>query len=134
MLQGKPLYRVNALVDALNLCSLRALVPFGAYDRSRVAGPVVLRLGLEGEGYEAIGRGRVSVEARPALADREGPFGSPTADSLRTRVEAGTERAFVATYLPAAMDDDAVLRLLDAVSETVARHCGGDETGRRIAS
>ena len=134
VLQGKPLYRSNALVDALNLCSLRTLVPFGAYDRARVAGSVVLRLGHAGEGFEGIGRGPVNVEGRPVLADREGPFGNPTADSMRTRIVAGTLRAFVALYLPPAMEDPAVIRLLDAVAATVVRHCGGSESGRRVAS
>ena len=134
VLQGKPLYRVNALVDALNLCSLRMLVPFGAYDRSRVAGPVVLRSGAAGEGYEGIGRGRIAVEGRPVLADREGPFGNPTADSLRTAVSHATTRAFVVLYLPPTMAAAEVAPLLDAVSAAVVRHCGGEETARRSVS
>jgi DNA/RNA-binding domain of Phe-tRNA-synthetase-like protein/ureidoglycolate hydrolase len=134
VLQGKPLYRVNALVDAMNLCSLRTLVPFGAYDRARIAGPLVLRLGREDEGYEGIGRGRIAVAGRPVLADREGAFGNPTADALRTRVQASTTRALVVLYLPPAMDDGGVGRLLDDVVATVSRHVGGEETGRRIVS
>ena len=51
-LKGEPLYRVNTLVDALNLCSLREQLPFGLYDLDRVRPPVVLRQGLPGEGYE----------------------------------------------------------------------------------
>jgi DNA/RNA-binding domain of Phe-tRNA-synthetase-like protein len=134
VLQGKPLYRVNSLVDAMNLCSLRTLVPFGVYDRARVAGPLVLRFGRDGEGYEGIGRGRIAVAGRPVLADREGAFGNPTADALRTRVTGGTTRALVVLYLPPAMDDGAVGRLLDDVVATVSRHVGGEETGRRVVS
>ncbi|HEY7411085.1 MAG TPA: phenylalanine--tRNA ligase beta subunit-related protein, partial [Vicinamibacteria bacterium] len=32
VLKGEALYRVNTLVDALNLCSLTAQLPFGLYD------------------------------------------------------------------------------------------------------
>ena len=134
VLQQKPLYRISNLVDALNLCSLRMLVPFGVYDRARVAGPVVLRAGGPGEGYPGIGRGRVQVEARPVLADREGPFGNPTADSLRTRVTPGTTRAFVVLYLPSTMEDPGVDRFLDAASASVVAHCGGQETARRVVA
>jgi DNA/RNA-binding domain of Phe-tRNA-synthetase-like protein/ureidoglycolate hydrolase len=134
VLQSKPLYRVNSLVDALNLCSLKTLVPFGVYDRTRVAGPVVLRAGLPGEGYAGIGRGRVSVEGRPCLADREGPFGNPTADSLRTRVTLTTTRALVVLYLPSTIGEDDAARFLDAAAESVATHCGGEETARRIVA
>jgi len=134
VLQGKPLYRVNGLVDALNLCSLRMLVPFGAYDRARVAGPVVLRPGGPGEGFEGIGRGRIAVEGRPVLADREGPFGNPTADSLRTSVSHATTRALVVLYLPPTVEASGVAPYLDAVSATVLRHCGGVESARRVVT
>src|SRR4029079_2279696 len=33
VLKGVALYRINVLADALNLCSLRAQLPFGLYDR-----------------------------------------------------------------------------------------------------
>ena len=41
VLKGEALYTVNTLVDALNLCSLRAQLPFGLYDLDRVEPPVV---------------------------------------------------------------------------------------------
>ena len=134
VLQNKPLYRINGLVDAMNLCSLRTLVPFGVYDRSRIAGPVVLRAGAAGEGYEGIGRGRISVEGRPVLADREGPFGNPTADSMRTSVTHGTARALVVLYLPTTLDPAGASSFLDATSEAVLRHCGGTEIARRVVA
>ena len=132
VLQGRPLFRVNSLVDAMNLCSLRMLVPFGTYDRGRIAGAIVLRVGNEGEGYEGIARGRIGVEGRPVLADREGAFGNPTADSLRTSVTHATSRALVVLYLPPTVERPNVERLLDATSRTVTTHCGGRESARRI--
>jgi DNA/RNA-binding domain of Phe-tRNA-synthetase-like protein/ureidoglycolate hydrolase len=132
VLQGKPLYRVNALVDALNLCSLTTLVPFGVYDRARVAAPVVLRWGAAGETYEGIGRGRIAVEGRPVLADRDGPFGNPTADALRTSVGHGTTKALAVLYLPPAVDAVHVDRFLTLAAEAVARSCGGREVARRV--
>jgi len=44
-LKGEPLYRINTLVDALNLSSLRHQLPFGLYDLARVEPPVALRKG-----------------------------------------------------------------------------------------
>ncbi len=116
----------------MNLCSLRMLVPFGTYDRGRIAGAIVLRVGNEGEGYEGIARGRIGVEGRPVLADREGAFGNPTADSLRTSVTHATSRALVVLYLPPTVERQNVERLLDATSRTVTTHCGGRESARRI--
>ena len=62
-LKGEALYRINTLVDALNLCSLRLQLPFGLYDFERVEPPVVLRRGRAGEAYEGIRKGSVSVGA-----------------------------------------------------------------------
>ncbi|MFO0931149.1 MAG: phenylalanine--tRNA ligase beta subunit-related protein [Planctomycetota bacterium] len=132
VLQGRPLYRVNSLVDAMNLCSLTTLVPFGVYDRARIVAPVMLRFGSVGEGYEGIGRGRVGVEGKPVLVDRDGPFGNPTADSLRTSVGHGTTKALVVLYLPPTVDAAHVDRFLGAASAAVVRACGGAETGRRV--
>src|SRR5262249_33740424 len=73
VLKGEALYRVNTLVDALNLCSLRYQLPFGLYDYAQVAPPIVLRKGRAGESYEGIRKGPVSVEDRPVLADEAGP-------------------------------------------------------------
>ena len=85
-LKGETLYRINTLVDALNLVSLREQLPFGLYDLDRVKPPVVLRKGTAGEGYEGIRKGFVNVESRPVLVDTEGPFGNPTSDSARTMI------------------------------------------------
>ena len=91
-LKGETLYRINTLVDALNLVSLREQLPFGLYDLDRVLPPVLLRKGTAGEGYEGIRKGTVNVEARPVLVDAAGPFGNPSSDSLRTSITLGDPR------------------------------------------
>ncbi|MFN8549691.1 MAG: phenylalanine--tRNA ligase beta subunit-related protein [Candidatus Eisenbacteria bacterium] len=97
---GKGLARVNSLVDAVNLCSLRLLLPFGLYDVDRLAPPIVMRLGRQGEAYEGIRKEAVHIEARPVLADEKGPFGNPTSDSLRTAISEGTRKALVVIFAP----------------------------------
>src|SRR6185295_17599156 len=101
VLKGEALYRVNPLVDALNLCSLRAQLPFGLYDLAHVAPPVELRRGRAGESYEGIRKGAVNVEGRPTLVDVQGAFGNPTSDSLRTCVRPETGAVLVTVYAPA---------------------------------
>ena len=124
-LKGETLYRINTLVDALNLVSLREQIPFGLYDLDRVRPPVVLRKGGPGESYEGIRKGPVNVEGRPVLVDEEGPFGNPTSDSLRTSITAATRRALVIAYAPAGYGAARLSRVLDATAETLTRFCGG---------
>ena len=131
-LKCEPLYRINTLVDALNLCSLREQLPFGLYDLDRIEPPVVLRLGSAGEGYEGIRKGLVNVEGRPVLADAVGPFGNPTSDSSRSCITLTARRALVAVYAPAFCAPARLNAVLDASQETLIRHCGGQAVTRLL--
>jgi DNA/RNA-binding domain of Phe-tRNA-synthetase-like protein len=131
-LKGETLYRINTLVDALNLVSLRAQLPFGLYDLDRVRPPVVLRKGGAGEGYDGIRKGFVSVEARPVLVDAEGPFGNPTSDSARTMITLDARNALVVAYAPAGYSLGRLNDVLGTTSETLTRFCGGVAAERRI--
>jgi DNA/RNA-binding domain of Phe-tRNA-synthetase-like protein len=130
-LKGDTLYRINTLVDALNLVSLKTQLPFGLYDLDRVRPPVVLRKGSAGEGYEGIRKGFVNVEARPVLVDAEGAFGNPTSDSARTMITLEARNAFVVAYAPAGYAVERLNGVLDTTSETLVRFCGGVASDRR---
>jgi len=115
-LQGKGLYRLDPVVDTGNLFSLAEHLPLGLYDLDRLRGDVSLRLGGPGEGFEGIRKGRVNVEGRLCLGDAEGPFGSPSSDSARTRVREETSRVLFLVYAPA----DYPAHRLAAQSESLA--------------
>ncbi len=132
VLKGEALYTVNTLVDALNLCSLRAQLPFGLYDLDRVEPPVVLRKGTAGESYEGIRKGPVNVESRPVLVDAQGPFGNPTSDSARSMITTACRRALVIAYAPARYEKGRLDRVLDATVETLTAACGGALVERRL--
>jgi DNA/RNA-binding domain of Phe-tRNA-synthetase-like protein len=132
VLKGEALYRINTLVDALNLCSLRAQLPFGLYDLGRVQPPVVLRRGLAGESYEGIRKAAVNVEGRPVLSDAQGAFGNPTSDSERTMVRPETTRALVTVYAPARYAPMRLENVLDDTEATLTRFCGGTMAERRL--
>jgi DNA/RNA-binding domain of Phe-tRNA-synthetase-like protein len=115
MKKGEALPRVNSLVDVANALSVQLQVPVGLYDLDKVKGEeLVLRLGLEGEGYEGIGKERVNVGGRICVADQEGPCGNPSADSARTMITTSTERAAWIYFLPVSDDD------VDRTAELVA--------------
>jgi DNA/RNA-binding domain of Phe-tRNA-synthetase-like protein len=134
VLKGESLYRVNTLVDAANLASLRFQLPFGLYDLDRITPPVVLRLGRTGEGYEGIRKGDVNVEGRPVLADALGPFGNPTSDSARTMITLGTRRSLLTVYAPAASLSGRLASVLQGTEEIVLRFCGGRSVERRVVA
>jgi len=130
VLKGEALYTVNTLVDALNLCSLRAQLPFGLYDLDRVEPPVLPRRGGPGESYEGIRKGAVNVEGRPVLVDARGPFGNPTSDSARTMITTACRRALVIVYAPIRFPASRVQSVLDETTATITRWSGGAESAR----
>jgi len=131
-LKGEPLYRINTLVDALNLSSLQHQLPFGLYDLGKVSPPVLLRRGLKGENYEGIRKGAVNVEGRPTLVDREGAFGNPTSDSARTMITKATRTALVTAYAPKAYNVARLSDVMDKTEATLVRFCGGVRSDLRL--
>jgi DNA/RNA-binding domain of Phe-tRNA-synthetase-like protein len=134
VLKGEALYRINTLVDAMNLCSVRAQLPFGLYDLGKIEPPVVLRKGAAGESYEGIRKAAVNVEDRPVLADTRGAFGNPTSDSARTMVTLETRSALVTVYAPASFTEARLARVLEETEATLTRWCGGRGTERRVVT
>lgn len=132
VLKGDELYRVNTLVDATNLVSLRSQLSFGLYDLAHISPPVVLRRGAAGERYEGIRKGAVHVEQRPVLADQVGPFGNPTSDSARTMITTSTHDTLVTVYAPRDVAAARVERVLDETIALICRVCGGRATHRML--
>lgn len=129
-LGGKGLYSVNTAVDAANLTSLLHHLPVGLYDVQRLAarrGRIRFRLGLEGEGYAGIGKGRIRVSGRPTLSDDEGPFGNPSSDSFRTRITVETSRLLFVIFAPAEFEPERLSECRGLSLQHMLRFVGGKE-------
>ncbi|MFQ6023249.1 MAG: B3/4 domain-containing protein [Acidiferrobacterales bacterium] len=94
--QGKGLYKVNTIVDINNLISLESRRSVASYDREKLGNDLVFRPGMDGESYQAIGKGSINIEGLPVFADESGPFGSSTSDSQRAMITADTIQLLVA--------------------------------------
>ena len=113
--KGEPLPRINSLVDVANAMSVQLQVPVGLYDLGKVIGDdLVVRLGVEGESYEGIGKERVNVAGRICVADSQGPIGNPSADSARTMITTDTQNAAWIYFLPVRDED------IDRTAELIA--------------
>lgn len=105
-IKGKPLYQINSIVDVSNLCSLKFLLPIGLYDAGKISGAVWLRKGKTGEEYPGIRKEMIHVADRYTLADDLGPFGNPSADSLRTSITLKTRDVLLVIFAPFNYPDD----------------------------
>ena len=124
VVQGKGLYRVSNLVDIGNLGSIETGWPYGCYDRSRIAPPIVLRHGAPGEAYEGIGKRMWHLAGRPVLADRQGPFGSPISDSTRSMIAESARDFLVVIYAPSGAPDTSVESAMACVAERCSQFAG----------
>jgi len=98
--KGVGLYRSLAVIDLVNLVSLRTGHSIGAFDADRIEGDTLtLGVGRPGEPYEAIGRGQLNIEHLPVYRDAAGGIGTPTSDNDRTKLSPDTRRLLVTLNL-----------------------------------
>jgi DNA/RNA-binding domain of Phe-tRNA-synthetase-like protein len=128
VLNDKGLYRLNNAVDTCNLASLDFLLPIGMYDRQRIDGDIVLRVGRSAEQYDGIRKGPVHLEGRLGLFDARGGFGSPTSDSARTCVDEDTRDILAVIMATAAYDRRQLERHTARLAALFARYCGATAT------
>ncbi len=88
--KGMDLYRINNVVDLLNIVSVNTGFSIGGYDVNKIIGDIEFGIGKANEPYEAIGRGNLNIENLTVFRDKLGAFGSPTSDSVRTSVTDST--------------------------------------------
>lgn len=93
ILRELPLYKVDTLVDLINLLSIRSGYSIGGFDASKIVGnELVLGVGREGENYQGIGRGDLNIAGLPVYRDAQGGIGTPTSDEERTKINLDTSR------------------------------------------
>lgn len=119
IVDGKGLYRVNAVVDVNNAVSLETGCPCGVYDASKLVGTAItIMIGSPGQTYEGIGGNPVNGEGKILTADSQGVFGGPVADSKRTSITLETKDVLMLIYHP----DSAPIDVLTKGMERAARH------------
>ncbi len=91
IVQGKGLYFINNIVDINNLVSIRSGCGICLYDVGKIKGDIAFRIAADGESYHGIGKYDLNLNKLPVFADEEGPFGSPTSDSERTKITENTQ-------------------------------------------
>lgn len=96
ILTGKDLYKVDTVVDLINLASIVYGYSIGGFDADKIQGDTLtLGIGREGELYEGIGRGKLNIAGMPVYRDAIGGIGTPTSDNERTKLHNESSRLLV---------------------------------------
>lgn len=91
ILRDLPLYKIDTLVDLINLVSIQTGYSIGGFDANKISGNVLeLGVGKESEPFEGIGRGALNIHGLPVYRDNIGGIGTPTSDNERTKLSVNT--------------------------------------------
>lgn len=90
---------INAAVDCCNAVSLHSGLPISVVDLERLAPPLRIGLGREGERYAFNQAGQeIDVRGLLCLFDAEGPCANAVKDSQRTKTGAATTRTLTVIW------------------------------------
>ncbi len=82
--------KVNPFVDLTNFLSLKYQICFGLYDLIKIKGDITIALGNDDDQFQGIRKDCMHMKGKIFLKDRDGAFGNPSSDSLRTCVDFNT--------------------------------------------
>lgn len=109
--KGLELYRSSAIIDLINLLSIRSGHSIGGFDADKIQGDELsLGVGREGEPYEAIHRGPLNIAHMPVIRDAIGGIGTPTSDNDRTKLSDSTTRLLMTINLYNGLDAETMVK------------------------
>ncbi|MBS4218176.1 hypothetical protein KHA96_07530 [Bacillus sp. FJAT-49711] len=117
---------MNSAADLNNFFSLKYKIPIGIYDKEKIKGDIVIRIGQKTEMYAGLNGRENQLENLLLSADEVGPFGSPFVDSIRTAVTNNTRSALQIVYLPSALSISSAKELLTSLSMMFTQINGGE--------
>lgn len=91
IVRGLGLYRLTALIDIVNLVSVKSGYPISGLDADKIEGDTLtMGVGEKDEQYYGIGRGLLNIEGLPVYRDKLGGIATPTSDEERTKFTLST--------------------------------------------
>ena len=93
--KGSGIYRLGDIIDLGNILSLLTNRSVCVVDYNKLYGDILIRIGEKDEPFEAINRASLNIYNLPVYVDDIGPFGTPTSDTNRTKVDETTNQIFI---------------------------------------
>ncbi|MDO5570661.1 MAG: phenylalanine--tRNA ligase beta subunit-related protein [Bacteroidales bacterium] len=116
IVKEKSLYKINTLVDLINLVSIKSGYSIGGFDENKIVGDTLtLTAGTADDLFHGIGRGVLNIENLPLYKDDLGGIGTPTSDEERTKLTLKTIKLLMVIN-----GYDGGSKLKDTVDESVA--------------
>ncbi|MDD2552503.1 MAG: phenylalanine--tRNA ligase beta subunit-related protein [Dysgonamonadaceae bacterium] len=130
VIKGAELYKINTLVDAINLISLKTGYSIGGFDANLVQGSLELGVGQKDEKFEAIARGFLNIEGLPVYRDSVGGIGTPTSDEERTKISLETKRLLM--LMNAYSGKEGLEEAIEYAIQILKKYAGAEDIEVRI--
>ncbi|MHA1772014.1 MAG: B3/B4 domain-containing protein [Candidatus Thorarchaeota archaeon] len=124
ILNGNNLWRINDVVDVINLASAYHAIPIGLIDEDTIDGTLVVRTAKRGEIFRRIGGKELVCRGREiVLADQSKIvcFGYATHDSDYTKVSPQSKRVLVLLYGSPEVSASKMNSALDATASMISQ-------------
>ena len=130
IIKGDGLYKINTLVDVINLISLKTGYSIGGFDANLINGSLELGVGQKDEKFEAISRGFLNIEGLPVYRDSIGGIGTPTSDEERTKIGLDTNKLLM--LINAYSGKEGLDEAIDYSEYLLKKYCGAEEIEVKI--
>ncbi len=126
ILQGKPIPRVNTLVDSYNLASIKTGIPMGAFDLDKLDGALTLRFAKEEE-FLGIGMSEPLILKDVLVASDEKGLVAiyPYRDSDATKMTLRTKNVFLLICGVPGIDEEKLEEAKTVANDIITTFCGG---------
>ena len=127
VLRGRPLPRINTLVDAYNFASMETAVALAAFDVDRIEGDLLMREARRGERFLGIGMERPMTlkGGEVVVADKEKLVAIyPYRDAENSKITLETQRVLLMVCGVPGLDEATLEETGKIALEYVTRFCG----------
>ncbi len=130
VLRGRPIPRINTLVDSYNLASMESAIPLAAFDEDELAGEPLMREAREGEEFLGIAMERPVVlnGGEAVVEDGEKLIAIyPHRDAEESKVTEDTEKTLMLVCGVPNIGEEDLVKAGRVAVEYITRFCGGRE-------
>lgn len=128
VLAGRPIPKINSLVDAYNLASIKTGIPLAAFDKEEVEGDLTARYAEPREEFLGIGMTEpVKLKGGEiVIADEEKLIAIyPHRDSDQTKIKDSTHNVLLMTCGAPGINEEILSRAEETAVKYIVRFCGG---------
>lgn len=129
--KGMELYRIDTLVDLINVLSMKSGYSIGGFDVDKIDGNN-LRLGRgdADELFHGIGRGVLNIDGLPVYRDATGGIGTPTSDEERTKLSLDTRKLLMCINVYG--EEMPIQETIDLAHSLLIKYAGAENITTRI--